>query len=172
MTGQDRFALGKAGMEIGHPVSRGTLKATRPTWPTRSSPFPTRQAGQQPYTAGSHWMWVVGKWVSDVQDRLEVGLLLHQQARADRVERHRRRPAQLQGTGRTTRASVKNENDKMVMDSLKYATPWEWVGWAEWVKELGDGRDRVVIGDEAPEKSFNTMVENLNKVIETHTPKS
>ncbi len=36
------------------------------------------------------------------------------------------------------------------MDSLKYATPWEWVGWAEWVKEFGDGRDRVVIGGETP----------------------
>ena len=67
---------------------------------------------------------------------------------------------------------VKNENDKVVMDSLKYATPWEWVGWAEWVKEFGDGRDRVVIGGETPEKSYTTMVDNLNKVIETHTPKS
>jgi hypothetical protein len=55
------------------------------------------------------------------------------------------------------------------MDSLSYATPWEWVGWAEWVKEFGDGRDRVVVGGEDPEQSFDTMVANLNKVIETHT---
>ena len=33
-----------------------------------------------------------------------------------------------------------------------------------------DGRDRVVIGGEDTWKSFTTMGDNLNKVIETHTP--
>ena len=66
----------------------------------------------------------------------------------------------------------KDENANVVMDSLKYASPWEWIGWAEWVKEFGDARDRVVIGGEDPKQSFDTMTENLNKVIETHTVKS
>ena len=58
------------------------------------------------------------------------------------------------------------------MDSLKYATPWEWIGWAEWVKETGDGRDRVVIGGESTRSSFDTMVDNLQKVVDTHTANS
>ena len=62
-----------------------------------------------------------------------------------------------------------NTNAEVCMDSLNFASPWEWVGWAEWVKETGDARDRVVIGGESPEASFQIMVDNLNKVIETHT---
>ena len=37
--------------------------------------------------------------------------------------------------------------------------------------ETGDARDRVVVGEEDTRSSFDTMVENLNKVVETHTPK-
>jgi multiple sugar transport system substrate-binding protein len=171
MTGQNRFVLGKAGMEIGHPVSRGTLKVQAPDLAYTIVPFPTRQAGQSPYTAGSHWMWVVGKWVSDVQAAWKwVYYCTNKPAQVVWSDIGGDLPSFKELTDDPK--FVKNENDKAVMASLKYATPWEWVGWAEWVKELGDGRDRVVIGNEAPEKSFNTMVDNLNKVIETHTPKS
>ena len=55
------------------------------------------------------------------------------------------------------------------MDSLNYATPWEWVGWVEWIKEFSDARDRVVNDGEDPEKSFATMVVNLNQIIAEHT---
>lgn len=171
MTGQDSFALGKAGMMIGHPVSRGTMKSTAPDLPYTIVPFPTRTSGAKLYTGGSHWMWVVGKWVSDAETAWKW------------VNYCTNKPAQIVwsdigGDLPSFKDLVddprfrKTENDTVVMESLKYATPWEWVGWAEWVKEFGDGRDRVVVGNEDPSKSFNTMVENLNKVIETHSPKS
>ncbi len=99
MTGQNRFALGKAGMKLDHPVAAAPSRSRRPTWSTPSYPSHRARPGHQPYTAGSHWMWVVGKWAPDLEIGLEVGVLLHQQAGADRVERHRRRPAQPQGTG-------------------------------------------------------------------------
>jgi multiple sugar transport system substrate-binding protein len=171
MTGQDRFALGKAAMMLGHPVSRGTLKSTAPDLAYTITEFPLRKPGQQPYTAGSHWMWVVGKWAPDFKTAW------------DWVYFCTNKPAQLVwsdigGDLPSFKDLVddprfrQDENANVVMDSLKYATPWEWVGWAEWVKETGDARDRVVVGNEDPQQSFNTMVENLNKVIETHTVKS
>ena len=64
MTGQNRFALGKAGMEIGHPVSRGTLKSMAPDMEYTIVPFPARQAG----TAAVH-----GRLALDVGGR-QVGV--------------------------------------------------------------------------------------------------
>jgi multiple sugar transport system substrate-binding protein len=168
MTGQDRFALGKAAMALNHPVSRGTLKSTAPDLKYTITKFPVRSPGQTPYTAGSHWMWVVGKWAPDTK------------VAWDWCYYCTNKPAQMVwsdvGGDLPSHTELvddprfrKDENANVVMDSLKYATPWEWVGWAEWVKETGDARDRVVIGGEEPETSFNMMVENLNKVIETHT---
>jgi ABC-type glycerol-3-phosphate transport system substrate-binding protein len=156
---------------LGHPVSRGTLKSTAPDLAYTITEFPLRKPGQQPYTAGSHWMWVVGKWAPDFKTAW------------DWVYFCTNKPAQLVwsdigGDLPSFKDLVddprfrQDENANVVMDSLKYATPWEWVGWAEWVKETGDARDRVVVGNEDPQQSFNTMVENLNKVIETHTVKS
>jgi len=171
MTGQDRFALGKAGMMLGHPVSRGTLKSTAPALEYTIVPFPPRQSGQQPYTAGSNWMWVVGKWVSDLPTAWKwVYYCTNKPAQTVWSDIGGDLPSYKELVDDPKFA--KTENDKVVMDSLKYATPWEWVGWAEWVKEFGDGRDRVVIGGETPEKSYTTMVDNLNKVIEIHTPKA
>ena len=60
-------------------------------------------------------------------------------------------------------------NAKTVMDSLSYASPWEWVGWAEWVGEFDNARDQVVLGGQSPETAFNMMVDNLNKVIAQHS---
>jgi multiple sugar transport system substrate-binding protein len=171
MTGQDRFTLGKAGMSLNHPVSRGTLKAQAPDMAYTIVPFPVRQAGQQLYTAGSHWMWVVGKWAPDIQMAWKwVYYCTNKQAQLTWNDVGGDLPSykELVDDPRFR----KSDNDNIVMDSLKYATPWEWVGWAEWVKETGDARDRVVINNEDPAKSFDTMVTNLNKVIATHTPKA
>ena len=170
LKGQDRFALGKAGMTLGHPVSRGSLKATAPDLKYTAVHFAPRSEGQALYTGGSHWMWVVGNWVADADTAWKW------------VRYCTNKPAQIVwsdvgGDLPSVKELVddprfrKDENANVCMDSLKNATPWEWVGWAEWVKELGDGRDRVVIGGEAPETSFKTMVDNLNLVIETHTVK-
>jgi multiple sugar transport system substrate-binding protein len=170
MTGQNRFVLGTAAMEIGHPVSRGTLKSTAPDLAYTITPFPPRKPGQELYTAGSHWMWVVGKWVADPKRAWKW------------VYYCTNKPAQLVwsdigGDLPSFKELVddprfrQDDNGNVVMDSLKYASPWEWIGWAEWVKETGDARDRVVIGGEDTRSSFDTMVENLNKVVADHTPK-
>jgi multiple sugar transport system substrate-binding protein len=170
MTGQNRFALGKAAMEIGHPVSRGTLKSTAPDLAYTITPFPPRSPGQELYTAGSHWMWVVSKHVADPTRAWKW------------VYYCTGKPAQIVwsdigGDLPSFKELVddprfrSDDNAEVVMDSLKYASPWEWIGWAEWVKETGDARDRVVVGEEDTRSSFDTMVENLNKVVEAHTPK-
>lgn len=165
---QSRFALGKVGMEIGHPVSRGSLKVEAPDLQYTIVPFAPRTADQQLYTGGSHWMWVVGKWAADAEAAWRwVSFCTDKKAQItwNNVAGDLPSFTELQSdpTFRT------DDNANVCMDSLGYATPWEWVGWAEWVKEFGDGRDRVVVGGEAPEQSFETMVANLNKVIETHT---
>jgi multiple sugar transport system substrate-binding protein len=168
MTGQNRFALGRAAMELGHPVGRGTLKAQAPDLAYTIVPFPPRSPGQELYTAGSHWMWVVSKWVSAPTTAWQW------------VHYCTNKPAQIVwsdigGDLPSMKELVdderfrKDENAVTVMESLKYASPWEWIGWAEWVKETGDARDRVVIGGETTRSSFDTMVENLNKVVDAHT---
>lgn len=165
---QDRFALGRAASQIGHPVSRGSLAQQAPDLEYTIVPFPVRSIGQELYTAGSHWMWVVGKWVPDA----EVGWQwVHYCTDADAQIIWNDVAGDLpsiQGLGQDARFRP-DANAEVCLDSLEYATPWEWVGWAEWVKELGDGRDRVVIGGEDPSTSFDTMVENLNGVIADHT---
>lgn len=171
LTGQSRFALGKVGMEINHPVGRGSLKAQAPDLAYTIVPFAPRTAGQDLYTAGSHWMWVVGKWAPDTEIAWKW------------VQYGTNKPAQLVWSDIGGDLPSFNElvddarfrqddNAVVVMDSLKYASPWEWVGWAEWVKEFGDARDRVVIGGEDAQQAFDTMVDNLNKVVATHTVQS
>ena len=170
LTGQSRFALGKVGMEIGHPVSRGSLKIEAPDLEYTIVPFAPRSAGQDLYTGGSHWMWVVGKWAADPEIAWKwVSFCTDKKAQMTWNSVAGDLPSFNELVTDPTFRPDANAN--VCMDSLSYASPWEWVGWAEWVKEFGDGRDRVVIGGEAPETSFETMVTNLNKVIETHTVK-
>lgn len=168
LQGQSRFALGRAAMEIGHPVSRGSLQAQAPDLAYTIVPFPTRTAGQDLYTAGSHWMWVVGKWVPDAETGWQwVHHCTNKEAQVIWNDVAGDLPS-FKDLGGDARFRP-NANAEVCLDSLAYATPWEWVGWAEWVKEFGDGRDRVVIGNEDPVTSFNTMVDNLNDVIADHT---
>ncbi len=116
-------------------------------------------------------MWVVGKWAPDAEAAWDwVVSCTNKEAQYTWNEVGGDLPShtelQTEPSFRTT------DNDAVCMDSLSYATPWEWVGWAEWVKEFGDARDRVVIGGETPEQSFETLVTNLNQVVDTHTVKS
>lgn len=169
LTGQNRFVLGVAAMTLGHPVSRGTLKLEAPDLQYTIVPMAPRMVGQDPYTAGSHWAWVVGTWAADIEVAWQW------------VAYGTNKAAQLvwSDVGGDLPSFVElvndphfrqTDNDNVVMDSLSYATPWEWIGWAEWVKEFGDARDRVVVGGESTQSSFDTMVENLNQVVAAHTP--
>lgn len=171
MTGQDRFVLGTSAAMLGHPVSRGTLKTTAPDLEYTIVPFAPRSAGQDLYTAGSHWAWVVGKWVVDAEIAWKwVSFGTNRDAQTVWSEVGGDLPSFQELVDDPSFRETPNDN--VVMDSLAYASPWEWIGWAEWVKEFGDARDRVVIGGETAESSFDTMVTNLNQVIATHTPSS
>ncbi|MEM7125357.1 MAG: extracellular solute-binding protein [Chloroflexota bacterium] len=169
LAGQSRFALGKVGMEIGHPVSRGGLQAQAPDLEYTIVPFAPRSDGQENYTGGSHWMWVVGQWAADNSEAAWnwVHFCTNEEAQVTWNDVAGDLPS-FKGLSSDERFRA-DANAVVCMDSLEYATPWEWVGWAEWVKETGDARDRVVIGGETPEGSFDIMVENLNKVIADHT---
>lgn len=168
LAGQDRFALSRAASQIGHPVSRGHLMAVAPDLEYTIVPFPVRSAGQELYTAGSHWMWVVGKWAPEVERTWQwVHFCTDRDAQYLWNDLAGDLPS-IKGLGREAQFRP-NANAEVCLDSVEYATPWEWVGWAEWVKEFGDGRDRVVIGGEDAETSFDTMVDNLNGVIADHT---
>ncbi len=168
LQGQNRFALGRAASQIGHPVTRGSLAQMAPDLEYTIVPFPVRSAGQELYTAGSHWMWVVGNWVPDAEAGWQwVHFCTNRDAQIIWNDVAGDLPS-FQGLGQEAQFRP-NANAEVCVDSLEFATPWEWVGWAEWVKELGDGRDRVVIGGEDPSTSFDTMVSNLNGVIANHT---
>lgn len=169
LTGQNRFVLGVAAMMMGHPVSRGTLKLEAPDLQYTIVPIPPRISGQDPYTAGSHWAWVVGTWAADIETAWQwVAYGTSKDAQLVWSEVGGDLPSFTELVDDPQFRQT--DNDNVVMDSLSYATPWEWVGWAEWVKEFGDARDRVVVGGESTQSSFDTMIENLNQVIATHTP--
>jgi multiple sugar transport system substrate-binding protein len=171
LTGQNRFNLGVAATTLGHPVSRGTLKLEAPDLEYTIVPVPPRMAGQDLYTAGSHWAWVVGTWAADIETAWKwVAFGTNRDAQVVWSEVGGDLPSFTELVDDPQFRQT--DNDNVVMDSLSYATPWEWVGWAEWVKEFGDARDRVVVGGENAQSSFDTMVENLNQVIAAHTPQS
>ena len=171
LKGQSRFALGKVGASLNHPVSRGSLKLQAPDLKYTITPFPKRKSDQKEYyTAGSHWMWVVGKWAPDFEVAWQwVYFCTNKAAQLVWTDVGGDLPSHKELVDDPK--FRQDENAVVCMDSLKYASPWEWVGWAEWVKEMQDARDRVVIGGDDTRKSFETMIDNLNKVIETHTPK-
>jgi multiple sugar transport system substrate-binding protein len=169
LTGQNRFVLGVSAMTLGHPVSRGTLKLEAPDLQYTIVPMAPRMAGQDPYTAGSHWAWVVGTWAADIETAWQwVTTGTNREAQLVWSEVGGDLPSFTELVDDPQFRQT--DNDGVVMDSLSYATPWEWVGWAEWVKEFGDARDRVVVGGEDAQSSFDTMVTNLNQVIAAHTP--
>ena len=165
----ENFVLGKVGMRIGHPGDRSILENMVPDLDYSIVPFAPRSADQPLYTAGSHWMWVVGQWATDKSETAWNwgSFCTNREAQAtwnamagglpsfnDLVADERFRP---------------DDNASVCMDSLDYSTPWEWVGWVEWIKELNDARDRVVKENEEAEKSFDTLTANLNAVIAEHT---
>jgi multiple sugar transport system substrate-binding protein len=165
LAGQDRFPLGKAGMYLFHPVYRGTLALQAPDLEYTIVPFAPRSAGQQLYTGGSHWVWVVGKWAANPDLAWQwVRFCTNQSAQYVWNETGGDLPS---FTSLVEDSRFRGDaNASTVMDSLAYASPWEWVG------EFNNARDLVVLGGETPESAFNLMVDNLNKVISLHTVKN
>ena len=64
------------------------------------------------------------------------------------------------------------DNAAVCIDSLSHSTPstpWEWVGWFEWITEFSNARNKVVNGAEDPHKTFVDMIDNLNRAIAQYT---
>lgn len=169
LSSEEKFVLDKSAMQIGHPVHRGVFENLIADIDYTIVPFPPRSSGQEPYTAGSHWLWVVSesadsyaeeawKWVTFGTNK-EAQTIWHQMA------------GDLPGVkALTADASFRpDDNAAVCIDSLNHSTPWEWVGWIEWINEFSSARDRVVNEGEDAETTFADMISNLNQTIAQYT---
>ena len=62
-----------------------------------------------------------------------------------------------------------DDNAAVCIDSLNHSSPWEWVGWIEWITEFSSARNKVVNDAEDPHKTFAEMIDNLNRTIAQYT---
>ena len=62
-----------------------------------------------------------------------------------------------------------DDNATVCIDSLSHSSPWEWVGWIEWITEFRDARNKVVNDAADPHDTFATMIANLNRTIAQYT---
>lgn len=166
---EEQFVLDKSAMQIGHPVYRRVFEDLVPDVEYTIVSFPARVSGQELYTAGSHWLWVVSRsaaayaesawrWVVFATGE-EAQTVWHEMAGdlpslKELTDDVRFRP---------------DDNAAVCIDSLSHSTPWEWVGWIEWIREFSDARDRVVNEAADPHETFAAMTDNLNRVIAQHS---
>ena len=61
LSSEEQFVLDKSAMQIGHPVYRRIFENLVPDIDYTIVPFPPRAPDHKPYTAGSHWLWVVSE---------------------------------------------------------------------------------------------------------------
>ena len=166
---EEQFVLDKSAMQIGHPVYRRILEDLVPDIDYTIVPFPPRIPGQAPYTAGSHWLWVVSQsaaayaetawnWVAFGTNE-EAQTIWHQMA-GDL-------PSLKDLTADTHFRP--DDNAAVCIDSLSHSTPWEWVGWIEWITEFSNARNKVVNDAADPHETFAAMVDNLNRTIAQYT---
>ena len=166
---EEQFVLDKSAMQIGHPVYRRILEDLVPDIDYTIVPFPPRAPGHKPYTAGSHWLWVVSQsaaayaetawnWVAFGTNE-EAQTIWHQMA-GDL-------PSLKDLTADTHFRP--DDNAAVCIDSLSHSTPWEWVGWIDWITEFNDARNKVVNDAEDPHETFAEMIDNLNRTIAQYT---
>ena len=166
---EEQFVLDKSAMQIGHPVYRRILEDLVPDIDYTIVPFPPRAPGHKPYTAGSHWLWVVSQsaaayaetawnWVAFGTNE-EAQTIWHQMA-GDL-------PSLKDLTADTHFRP--DDNAAVCIDSLSHSTPWEWVGWIDWITEFNDARNKVVNDAADPHETFAAMVDNLNRTIAQYT---
>ena len=166
---EEQFVLDKSAMQIGHPVYRRILEDLVPDIDYTIVPFPPRAPGHKPYTAGSHWLWVVSQsaaayaetawnWVAFGTNE-EAQTIWHQMA-GDL-------PSLKDLTADTHFRP--DDNAAVCIDSLSHSTPWEWVGWIEWITEFSNARSKVVNDAADPHETFAAMVDNLNRTIAQYT---
>ncbi len=166
---EEQFVLDKSAMQIGHPVYRRVLEDLVPDVDYSIVPFPPRVAGQEPYTAGSHWLWVVSQSAAAHAETAWSWVIFGANEEAQTVwhELAGDLPSLKQLTAATHFRP--DDNAAVCIDSLSHSTPWEWVGWVEWIAEFSEARNQVVNEAADPRETFATMTDNLNQVIAQYT---
>lgn len=167
LRGQPRFVLGKAGMVATHPINRRAFERQNPDL-KYTLIHPPAPAGKPYLNVGSHWAWVVNtssqhydsgwRWINF-------------------VTRPESQPIWFEIVGNVPlRTQFLNDpafretpNDIIVMDSMMAASPWCWVGWAEWVKLYGDAVERVVLAGDDPRESLDKAAAEANTLIQEYS---
>ncbi len=169
LSAEEQFVLDKSAMQIGHPVYRRILEDLVPNVEYSIVPFPPRASGQEPYTAGSHWLWVVSQSAAASAETAWSWVIFGANEEAQTVwhELAGDLPSLKQLTADTRFRP--DDNAAVCIDSLSHSTPWEWVGWVEWITEFSDARNKVVNEAADPRETFATMTDNLNQVIAQYT---
>ena len=169
LSSEEQFVLDKSAMQIGHPVYRRILEDLVPDIDYTIVPFPARAAGQQHYTAGSHWLWVVSQSAAAYAEAAWSWVVFGTNEEAQTVWHEM--AGDLPGlTELTADARFRpDDNAAVCIDSLTHSTPWEWVGWIEWISEFSDARDKVVNEGEDPHETFEEMIDSLNGTIAQYT---
>ena len=169
LSSEEQFVLDKSAMQIGHPVHRRIFENLVPDIDYTIVPFPPRAPGHEPYTAGSHWLWVVSQsaaayaetawnWVAFGTNK-EAQTIWHQMAGDLPSLKELTADARFRP----------DDNAAVCIDSLNHSSPWEWVGWIEWITEFSSARNKVVNDAEDPQKTFADMIANLNQIIAQYT---
>ena len=166
---EEQFVLGKSAMQIGHPVHRRIFEDLVPDVEYTIVPFPARAPGQELYTAGSHWLWVVSQAAAAYAETAWSWVVFGAGAEAQTVwhEMAGDLPSLKELTADARFRP--DDNAAVCIDSLSHSTPWEWVGWMEWITEFSDARDKVVNEAADPHETFAAMTDNLNGVIARHS---
>jgi ABC-type glycerol-3-phosphate transport system substrate-binding protein len=165
---QRDFWGGKVGMMIGHPVSRGGIAQRAPDLKYTIHQFPP-PAGKPPLTIGSHWAWVVNK---QPKQQKEAWRWIAFGTSDDAQLTWYRTAGDLPSRKKflADPALRKTPNDVVVMDSMRVARPWSWIGWADWVRVYNESVERVIKGEQGPKQSLAQAAEEINRVIQENLP--
>ena len=166
---EEQFVLDKSAMQIGHPVHRRIFENLVPDVDYTIVPFPPRAPDHIPYTAGSHWLWVVSQSAAAYAETAWNWVAFGTNKEAQTI--WRQMAGDLPSLKELT-ADARfrpDDNAAVCIDSLNHSSPWEWVGWIEWITEFSSARNKVVNDAEDAHKTFAEMIDNLNRTIAQYT---
>ena len=169
LSSEEQFVVDKSAMQIGHPVHRNIFENLVSDVNYTIVPFPPRAPGHEPYTAGSHWLWVVSQSAADYAETAWkwVAFGTNKEAQTIWHEKAGDLPSLKELT--TDARFRPDDNAAVCIDSLNNSSPWEWVGWVEWVTEFNSARTKVVNDAEDRQKAFADLIANLNETIAQYT---
>lgn len=157
------FALELTAMSLAHPVSMGTLRLFNPALEYKVALAPPVNAGDTPVTTGTHWQYFITKKAPQLEAQKWVEYLASEHAQltfcqvaGDLVSRKALLTNPIVRT---------NPNQAVALDSLEYARPISWPGWAEFVRLYTEAIERVVFGQNTPEESLDILIREINGVL-------